>query len=166
MEVFQRTLITPAPLDEYLKGNDAALTSQQKIGLRAFVEAGCAGCHSGPLVGGTSYRKFGIVRDYWLATQSKNPDSGRFAITQNETDKYVFRVSSLRNVAKTAPYFHDGSVEQLSEAVRIMASVQLGRELELADTEAIVAFLEALTGPVPANFSPPEEKVVAGPIRR
>src|SRR5690606_30995165 len=119
--------------------DDAALTSHQKAGLRAFIDTGCAGCHSGALLGGTTYRKFGLVRDYWLATRSKNPDTGRFAVTKDEADKYVFRVPSLRNVAKTAPYFHDGSVKALREAVQIMASVQLGRELDPDDADAIVA---------------------------
>lgn len=155
LDAYQRTLVTPAPFDAYLKGDDAALTSQQKAGLRAFAETGCAGCHSGPLLGGTTYRKFGLVKEYWLATRSKNPDVGRFAVTNNEADKYVFRVPSLRNVAKTAPYFHDGSVTHLREAVRIMASVQLGRELDPNDADAIVAFLEGLTGSVPATFAPP-----------
>jgi len=101
-------------------------------------------------------QKFGVVTDYWTATKSKNVDVGRFAVTRDDADRYVFRVPSLRNVAKTAPYFHDGSVTQLRDAVQVMASVQLGRGLSTSDTDAIVAFLEGLTGPVPAHFAPPE----------
>ena len=86
------------------------------------------------------------------------PDAGRFAVTKKEEDRYVFRVPMLRNVAKTAPYFHDGSVERLDQAVRIMASVQLGRTLEDAAVGDIVAFLEALTGEVPSNYAPPGQR--------
>jgi cytochrome c peroxidase len=157
LEAYQRTLVTPAPFDAYLKGDDAAFTARQKTGLRTFIETGCAGCHSGALFGGTSYQKFGVVRDYWLATKSKSVDVGRFAVTKNEADKYAFRVPSLRNVVKTAPYFHDGSVAQLREAVQIMASVQLGRELDADGADAIVAFLQGLTGAVPAHFAPPAQ---------
>jgi cytochrome c peroxidase len=155
LETYQRTLMTPAPFDSYLQGNDAALTVQQKVGLRLFIENGCGGCHSGPLLGATMNQKFGVAKDYWTATNSKHVDVGRFAVTRSDADRYVFRVSSLRNVARTAPYFHDGSVAQLRDAVRVMASVQLGRELSASDTEAIVVFLEGLTGPIPAHFAPP-----------
>jgi cytochrome c peroxidase len=155
LEAYQRTLVTPAPFDAYLRGDDAALTPRQKAGLSTFIANGCAGCHNGPLLGGRSNQKFGMVSNYWLATGSKVIDVGRQAITRDESDRYVFRVSMLRNVARTAPYFHDGSVPELRDAVRIMASVQLGRELSDADTAAIVTFLEALTGPVPTHFAPP-----------
>jgi cytochrome c peroxidase len=155
LEAYQRTLVTPAPFDAYLHGDDSALTMRQKAGLRAFLDFGCGGCHSGPLLGGTMNQKFGIVREYWSATQSKDVDSGRYAVTHDEADKYVFRVSSLRNVAKTAPYFHDGSVVDLRKAVQVMAAVQLGRELGIEDADAIVAFLDSLTGAVPASFTSP-----------
>ena len=147
--------VTPAPFDRFLGGDDAALSAGQKTGLRAFIANGCAGCHNGPLLGGTMTQRFGLVKDYWLETGSAKVDVGRFAITKKEEDKYVFRVPMLRNVAKTAPYFHDGSVEQLDRAVRIMASVQLGRTLDDANVQAIVAFLNSLTGEVPAHFAPP-----------
>jgi len=95
------------------------------------------------------------MKDYWLETGSTKVDEGRFAATKKDEDKYVFRVPMLRNVAKTAPYFHDGSVAQLDRAVRVMASVQLGKTLDDATTQAIVAFLESLTGEVPSNYAPP-----------
>jgi cytochrome c peroxidase len=155
LEAYQRTLITPAPFDAYLKGDEAALTNPQKAGLRAFIQTGCAGCHNGALLGGTTFQKFGLVQDYWQATGSKVPDVGRYAVTREEADKYVFRVPMLRNVTKTAPYFHDGSVARLEDAVRTMARVQLGRDLTAEDSTSIVAFLEALTGPVPRDFAVP-----------
>ena len=158
VEAYEATLVTPAPFDAFLGGNDGALNARQKAGLRAFMSNGCAGCHSGALLGGTSHQKFGLVKDYWSETGSAKVDAGRVAFTKKEEDRYVFRVPMLRNVAKTAPYFHDGSVESLDQAVRIMASVQLGRTLDDATAGSIVAFLESLTGQVPANYSPPGRK--------
>ncbi len=155
---YQATLTTPAPFDRYLAGDDRALNARQKAGLRAFVATGCAGCHSGANFGGATLQKFGLVKDYWLETGADKVDEGRFAITKKEEDRYVFRVPMLRNVAKTAPYFHDGAVERLDQAVRIMAAVQLGRTLDDATVADIVAFLESLTGDVPANYAPPGQR--------
>jgi cytochrome c peroxidase len=152
---YQATLTTPAPLDRFLAGDDNALTEGQKAGLKTFISAGCAGCHNGVNLGGTMLKKFGLMKDYWLETGSEKPDPGRFAVTKKEEDRYVFRVPMLRNVAKTAPYFHDGSVEELARAVRVMASVQLGRTLDDAAVAGIVSFLESLTGDVPSNYAPP-----------
>ena len=152
---YQATLTTPGPFDRFLGGDDAALNERQKAGLRAFIASGCAGCHGGPLFGGTAFQRFGIVKEYWAETGSEKVDQGRYAVTKKEEDRYVFRVPTLRNVAKTAPYFHDGSVESLERAVRIMASVQLGRTLDDATTTSIVTFLESLTGEVPAHYAPP-----------
>src|SRR5438105_361546 len=105
LEAYQATLTTPAPFDRFLAGDDGALTAQQTAGLRAFVATGCAACHSGALFGGTLLQKFGVVKDYWLETGAAKPDIGRFAMTQKEEDRYVFRVPMLRNIVKTAPYF-------------------------------------------------------------
>ena len=99
------------------------------------------------------YQKFGVVEDYWNATGSDSVDKGRFDVTKDPNDLYVFRVASLRNVAMTPPYFHDGSVTTLPEAVKVMARVQLGVMLNDADTHNIVAFLKSLTGELPANFA-------------
>jgi cytochrome c peroxidase len=158
LAAYQATLTTPAPFDRFLAGEDAALSEVQKAGMRAFVASGCATCHNGPLLGGTMMQRFGVVKNYWLETGSDKVDEGRYAITKKEEDRYVFRVPMLRNVAKTAPYFHDGSVERLDQAVRIMASLQLGRVLDDAAVSSIVAFLESLTGDVPANYAPPGER--------
>jgi cytochrome c peroxidase len=152
---YQATLTTPASFDRFLAGDDNALTERQKAGLKTFIATGCAGCHNGVNLGGAMLQKFGLTKDYWLETGAEKPDPGRFAITKKEEDRYVFRVPMLRNVAKTAPYFHDGSVERLDRAVRIMASVQLGRTLDDATVDSIVSFLESLTGDVPANYAPP-----------
>jgi cytochrome c peroxidase len=158
LEAYQATLTTPAPFDRFLAGDDRALSERQKKGLRNFMATGCAGCHNGANVGGTMFQKFGQMKDYWTETGSKKPDVGRFAVTKKEEDRYVFRVPMLRNVAKTPPYFHDGSVEKLDQAVRVMAAVQLGRQLDDATVGEIVAFLESLSGEVPANYAPPGQR--------
>ena len=156
---FERTLLTPAPFDAYLKGNHQALSAQAKQGLKTFIETGCAGCHSGVTVGGQSFQKFGITQDYWLVTGStekeafKGYDKGRFQDTKNEADAFMFKVPQLRNVAMTPPYFHDGTAATLPQAVRIMAQLQLGKQLSDAQVADIVSFLESLTGEVPADFA-------------
>ncbi|HAM50699.1 MAG TPA: cytochrome-c peroxidase [Nitrospiraceae bacterium] len=148
---FERTLITPAPLDAFLKGNKDALTAQQKSGLGTFIDRGCVGCHFGPFIGGQMYQKFGIFEPYQKYTKSEKVDEGRFAVTKNETDRYVFKVPVLRNVAMTSPYFHDGSVDKLEEAVWIMGKIQLGKDLPKEQVQDIVAFLHALTGKIPED---------------
>ena len=155
LEAYQATLATPAPFDRFLAGEAGALSAREQAGLRKFIAAGCAGCHGGPLLGGTSVQKFGLARDYWTETGSKSIDPGLFAVTKKEEDRYRFRVPMLRNVAKTAPYFHDGSVERLERAVQVMATTQLGREMGEADAADIAAFLGSLTGAQPAHFAPP-----------
>lgn len=155
LEVYQATLATPAPFDRFLAGDASALTPREQAGLRKFIATGCAGCHGGPLLGGTTVQKFGLTRDYWTATGSKVIDPGLFAVTRKEEDRYRFRVPMLRNVAKTAPYFHDGSVESLGRAVQVMAATQLGREMDEAMAADIAAFLGSLTGTQPAHFAPP-----------
>jgi cytochrome c peroxidase len=156
---YERVLLTPAAFDRYLGGDTSALSAQAKQGLDKFMSYGCAGCHSGVTVGGQMYQKFGITQDYWTMTGSseidlfKGRDKGRFQDTKNEADAFIFKVQQLRNVAVTPPYFHDGSVANLGDAVRIMGKLQLGRDLSQADISDIVAFLESLTGEVPAQFA-------------
>lgn len=150
---YERTLVTPSRFDAYLEGKDEALTPKQKSGLRKFIATGCATCHSGVGIGGSAYRKFGLYGDYWTATGSRDIDKGRVEFTKDAADTYVFRVASLRNVAMTAPYFHDGSVASLPEAVRIMARLQLDKTPSAADIEDIVAFLGSLTGSLPESFA-------------
>jgi cytochrome c peroxidase len=150
---YERTLVTPSPFDAYLEGQSDAFSATARSGLQKFINTGCVMCHSGVGVGGGMYQKFGVVEDYWVATGSTSIDKGRFDVTKDPNDLYVFRVPSLRNVAKTAPYFHDGSVSTLPEAVKVMARVQLGITLSDADVRDIVAFLESLTGNLPADFA-------------
>ena len=152
---FERTLVSPSPFDAYLKGDTAALSASAKNGLQIFMDYGCANCHDGPLVGGMRYAKFGLFGDVTALTHSANLDEGRFNITKDPADHSVFKVPPLRNVAMTPPYFHNGSVDDLSEAIRIMGQVQLNRELNPAEISALKAFLESLTGPVPAHLSAP-----------
>jgi len=141
--------------NRFLAGDDRALNAKQQAGLRTFIATGCTACHNGTLLGGMTFQKFGLVKDYWLETGSEKPDIGREAMTKKAEDRYVFRVAMLRNVAKTAPYFHDGSVAQLDKAVRVMAAVQLGRQLDDQAVASIVAFLESLTGDVPVHYAAP-----------
>jgi cytochrome c peroxidase len=150
---WERTLVTPSPFDSYLAGNINAMSPTARTGLQKFITIGCAACHNGVGVGGGMFQKFGVVETYWTATGSLAVDQGRADVTKNPADQYVFKVPILRNVAMTAPYFHDGSVVTLPEAVRIMARVQLGATLNDTDTHDIVAFLESLRGDLPADFA-------------
>ena len=149
---YERTLVTPSPFDAYLEGDTKALSPEVKTGLTEFISTGCASCHHGVGVGGGMFRKFGVTEDYGKATGSKEPDKGRYTVTNNPADMYVFKVPSLRNVAMTPPYFHDGSVAGLPDAVQIMAKVQMGTDL-LNQVQDIVHFLESLTGALPSNFA-------------
>jgi cytochrome c peroxidase len=161
IQAYERTLRTPAPFDRFVTGDTAALNKQQIEGFNKFVAYGCVGCHSGALLGGTTLQKFGITKDYWLATGSAKPDLGRFNVTKKEEDKYVFRTAMLRNISKTAPYFHDGSVAKIEDAIKIMAEVQLGRTMPATDVADIAAFFESLTGEVPAHYTAPAQLVTA-----
>jgi cytochrome c peroxidase len=137
---FERTLVTHDRLDDFLKGDDQALTGAELKGIETFVSTGCIACHNGPLLGANSYQKMGVVNAY-----ANGEDLGRHAVTKSEDDKLKFKVPSLRNIALTGPYFHDGKAATLDEAVRQMAWLQLGRKLEDADVKSIVAFLQTLT---------------------
>jgi cytochrome c peroxidase len=150
---YERTLVTPSPFDRYLAGDETALPADAKAGLREFMLVGCITCHNGVGVGGGMYQKFGLVEDYWKATGTPAPDKGRFDVTKDPADMYVFKVPSLRNVVMTPPYFHDGSVATLPEAVRVMGRVQLGRMLSDEQIGRIVAFLQSLTGSLPEGFA-------------
>ncbi|NRF15088.1 cytochrome-c peroxidase [Vibrio coralliilyticus] len=143
---FEKTLRTPnAPFDLWLKGDDSALSAAQIEGYALFKAKGCTACHSGPLAGGQMYQKMGLVKPY----ETSNPDIGRKAITGKEFDKYVFKVPTLRNIELTYPYFHDGSVWDLKQAVEIMADIQLGQKLTSDESGKITEFLKSLTGEQP-----------------
>jgi cytochrome c peroxidase len=143
---FERRLVTPSPFDRFLAGDASALSAEQQAGLATFMDTGCITCHNGALVGGAQYQKLGLVHAY------PDDDPGRQKVTGREADRQVFKVPSLRNVEKTGPYFHDGSVTELSDAVRKMAHHQLGLELSEADANAILVFLGSLTGQIDAAY--------------
>jgi cytochrome c peroxidase len=148
LAVYQRSLVTPnAAFDRYLNGDAGAITEEQAQGYRLFKDYGCAACHQGVNVGGNLFQRFGIFGDpFSEKTVLSEGDLGRFTVTGRNRDRQVFRVPSLRNVAVTAPYFHDGRTASLGKAVEIMGRNQLGRELRRRDIELIVQFLETLTG--------------------
>jgi len=146
---FERTLRTPARWDAYLAGTLDALTAKEKEGLKLFADIGCVQCHTGELVGGSMFQKAGAITPW-----PNQSDQGRFEVTHLDADRMVFKVPSLRNVALTAPYFHDGSVSNLSEAVRMMGRYQLGIQLDDGEIEAIVAWLGSLTGAQPVIARP------------
>jgi cytochrome c peroxidase len=159
---FERTLVTPSPFDAYLKGDTSALSPDAKAGLQMFMDIGCVSCHGGTYVGGEQYQKFGLSGSYWKLTGSESIDSGRYVVTHEESDLYKFKVPMLRNVEMTAPYFHDGSVDSLVAAIRIMGALQLDTTLDSNQTAALAAFLKSLTGKVPVTARevpvlPPEE---------
>ncbi|MCF7529144.1 cytochrome-c peroxidase [Neisseria lisongii] len=147
---FERTLLTPTKWDAYLKGDINALNEQERKGVRAFMDNGCIACHNGVGLGGNSFQKFGLVQGpYWKFIEDPKHDKGRADVSKNAADEFFFRVPGLRNVAKTYPYFHNGSVWELDKAVKIMGQAQLGKELPQEDVDNIVAFLNTLSGSVP-----------------
>lgn len=149
---YERLFVTPGPLDLLLGGKDDALSEVEKRGLQKFVTTGCVSCHTGNLLGGISYQKLGVVKPW-----PNQKDQGRYDLTKNEAEKMFFKVPSLRNIAKTGPYFHDGSATTLKQAVQMMATHQLGRELSNEDVSDIVAFMKSLTGKLdPAIAAPPK----------
>jgi cytochrome c peroxidase len=145
---FERSLVTPnSRFDRFLRGDQAALNENEREGYRLFKRIGCISCHQGMNMGGNIYQKLGIMEDYFEARGHINSaDFGRFNVTQREEDRYFFKVPSLRNIAVTAPYLHDGTAKDLSAVVRIMARYQLGVRLDEIEEKAIVAFLRTLTG--------------------
>lgn len=129
-------------------GDSKALNSEQKEGLKTFIEVGCIQCHYGVAIGGSTCQKFGVYDNYRLYIKSKTNDEGKKSLTKLEIDTDVFKVSSLRNVTKTFPYFHNGSVMNLNKAVAIMAKTELNKNLTNIEVNNIVAFLNSLTGKI------------------
>lgn len=154
---YERTLITTnSAYDKYVSGDKSALTEQQVSGMNTFAEVGCNHCHSGPAFNGNgAFMKFPINSNGMFEAKYKfSKDEGRYEVTKNDADKHVFKVPTLRNIALTAPYFHNGSVDKLSTAVQVMAKSQLGVSLKQQQVKDIVAFLEALTGEFPKQTMP------------
>ncbi|NBC48063.1 MAG: c-type cytochrome [Gammaproteobacteria bacterium] len=149
IEAFEVTLVTPnAPFDQWLEGNDGAMSDEQKAGLELFIDKGCAACHSGVNIGGQGYYPFGLIKRPG-ADILPPEDKGRFQVTETASDEYVFRAAPLRNIALTAPYFHSGQIWDLEQAVAVMGTAQLGTQLSDDEAATIAAFLEALTGEQP-----------------
>lgn len=148
LAAFERTLLTPGSrFDQYLLGDTAILSYEEKQGYQRFKEYGCIACHQGVNIGGNMFQKFGVFGDYIADRgQATKADLGRFNVTGDEADRAVFKVPSLRNVALTAPYFHDGSAATLEQAVDIMFQYQLGRMPGNEDKTLIIQFLKTLTG--------------------
>lgn len=149
---FERQLAPVSRFDEWLDGDVNALTNQEKEGLIAFMDNACITCHNGPALGGSMLQKFGLNGDYWEHTKSEIIDHGLFDITKEERDRYMFKTPGLRNIEKTYPYFHDGSVADLEDAVRIMGKLQIANELDEDGVKNITAFLKALTADVDDEY--------------
>ncbi len=142
---FQRSLVTKSKFEAFVGGDARALTNEEKLGLKTFMEVGCTQCHMSRLAGGNMIQKLGVYKPY------PSTDTGRMQATKSESDKFLFKVPALLNVEKTAPYYHDGKIATLEEAVNNMAEIQLNRTLKPEETTAIVTFLKTLTGPLPAE---------------
>ena len=154
---YERTLITPnSAFDKYVKGNKKAMTEQQIRGMNKAVELGCTGCHSGPAFNGPgTFQKFPVINNGALSAQYKlKKDKGLAEVTGKKADEHLWKVPTLRNIALTAPYFHNGSVKTLDKAVKLMAILQLGKKLSDDEVADIVAFLDALTGEFPKQTMP------------
>ena len=161
LAAFETTLTTPnAPFERYLKGDKNALTQQQIDGLKLFRRSGCIRCHSGNLLGGTSFQKVGSVRPYVTDNSSK----GRMDVSGKPWDEMMFKVPTLLNVERTAPYFHDGAVKTLPDAVKKMADIQLDMNLSEKQVEEIVAFLESLNGELQSRYQYSAKKRSYHPI--
>lgn len=155
---FERKLVTPDRFDDFLNGDDNALTNREKAGLNLFLELGCASCHNGPALGGGMYSRIGLVKEYPGVT-----DLGRYEVTGRDADKFAFKVPSLRNILETGPYLHDGSIETIEEMISVMAEYQLGRVLTDAQIADMVAFFGALTGDLPMDYIAKPELPESGP---
>ena len=160
---FERKLTTPARWDEFLRGKQDALSKRELEGLKVFTNVGCMVCHTGELLGGSMYQKVGVVEPW-----PNQKDQGRFEVTKQATERMMFKVPSLRNVAQTAPYFHDGSAATLELAVKTMGKYQLGLSLSEDEIGSVVAWLGSLTGALPADLIqpptlPPSSSSTPGP---
>ncbi|MDQ1814809.1 cytochrome c peroxidase [Massilia sp. CCM 9210] len=154
LDQFLRSLVTPSRFDRYLRGDAGAITAEEERGYLRFKSFGCAACHQGINVGGNLFQKMGAMREM-PGLETSGADLGRYQETKRNVDRHVFRVPGLRNVALTAPYFHDGSVSTLDQAVELMFKYQLGRTASQQDKELIVRFLHTLSGEKLVPAAPP-----------
>jgi cytochrome c peroxidase len=144
---FERKLITPSRWDRFLRGDTQALTNEEKTGFNVFMETGCQICHAGAYLGGEQYQELGAAKPY-----PDTADTGREKVTKNQADRMVFKVPGLRNIAETKPYFHNGKVETLEQAVSRMAEYQLGKSLSDGQVRSVVTWMKALTGKIPTEY--------------
>jgi len=155
---FERKLVTPSRWDKFLEGDQAALTPAEKAGFNTFMTAGCQTCHAGSLLGGTMYQKLGVIKPY-----PDQSDQGRFQLTKSEGDRMVFKVPSLRNIEKTGPYFHNGKVGTLEDAVARMGEYQVSTKLTEAQVQSVVTWLKSLTGEIPSDYIKPPKLPASSP---
>ena len=147
---FERGLVTPSRWDAFLKGDQSALSDAEKAGFNTFSTLGCQFCHNGPYIGGATYQKLGAMLPW-----PNQRDLGRYQVTKDESDRMVFKVPSLRNIRQTGPYFHDGSIESLDDAIRNMAVHQRGVEVTNAELKSIESWMNSLTGTIPTSYIQP-----------
>lgn len=157
---YLNVLYTPdSPFDKFLQGDKSALSSEAQKGYELFQQYGCITCHQGPNIGGNLFQPLGIYKNYFADKgYLTHADLGRFNVTKREQDKFVFKVPSLRNIALTGPYLHDGSVKTLDEVVKIMGTYQVGQEIPNYDIPFIVKFLESLSGKIPESLNEQDKK--------
>jgi cytochrome c peroxidase len=149
---FERNLNPISRFDKWLDGDDKQLNEKEKAGLASFINNGCVACHNGIALGGQVMQKFGVHDNYWKYTKSKKIDKGLSNLTKNENDQFIFKAPGLRNIEKTFPYFHDGSVKELKDAVKIMSKVQNDKDLSEHEINDIVAFLKTLTADIDPKY--------------
>lgn len=156
---FERSLNTPnSRFDRYLRGEDDAISDDEKTGYALFKDYGCVACHQGANVGGNMFQTFGVMGDYFKDRGSVTKvDYGRYNVTGNEDERYLFKVPSLRTVTLTAPYFHDGSEEKLEDAIKVMAKYQLGRKIPDEDIRLMIQFLHSLVGEYKGRSLEPDQ---------
>lgn len=145
--VFERKLVTPSRWDKFLRGDSQALSNEEKAGFNLFMATGCQACHAGPYLGGNMYQMLGLAKP-WPDVS----DPGREKVTKNAADRMMFKVPGLRNIAETQPYYHNGHVQTLEQAVSRMTEYQLGKTLNDDEVRSIIAFLKTLTGEIPAEY--------------
>lgn len=148
---FERTLNPESRFDKFLDGDQTALTEKEQKGLDTFMSVGCITCHNGVVLGGQMFQKFGVYKNYWELTKSEKIDNGLYDLTKEEVQKYLFKVPGLRNISNTAPYFHDGSVADLKQAIKIMGIVQNNVTLTDEQLDDIAAFLGSLSSDLPES---------------
>lgn len=153
---FERTLITPGKFDAFLNGDSSALSAEELIGLNDFIEIGCTSCHNGNTVGGKMFQKFPVYgNEYVSYTNSKADDLGKMEVSKDEFDRHMFKVPSLLNVSETGPYLHDGSVTDLGKVIKIMAKLQLNKDITDGQIKSIKTFLNTLKGSIPVSITIP-----------